>query len=186
MKNAVFWPSVHGYISNYCKPLVLQRIGDISISVQYAMTGYGVAFPRGSKYVAPFNEKLLEYIENGKRWKWKSQFAYCIYQFTYWMCSRRRGSITAVLVNRSLQTLQGGAPVFRTAFHRAISFRLLVASIRYRIGLSSARSRACLFPFHTTPSDLTDHWGLLFPHFHCKSISILPFLFDAHLNWFLG
>lgn len=40
---------------------------DISISVQYAMTGYGVAFPRGSKYVAAFNEKLLEYIENGKR-----------------------------------------------------------------------------------------------------------------------
>lgn len=30
------------------------------------MTGYGVAFPRGSKYLAPFNEKLLEYIENGK------------------------------------------------------------------------------------------------------------------------
>ena len=30
------------------------------------MTGYGVAFPRGSKYVAQFNEKLLEYIENGK------------------------------------------------------------------------------------------------------------------------
>lgn len=52
---------------------------DISISVQYAMTGYGVAFPRGSKYVAAFNEKLLEYIENGKRWKWKSQFAYTVY-----------------------------------------------------------------------------------------------------------
>jgi ABC-type amino acid transport substrate-binding protein len=34
------------------------------------MTGYGVAFPRGSKYVAPFNEKLLEYIENGK-YNWK-------------------------------------------------------------------------------------------------------------------
>ena len=41
---------------------------DISIPFpdQYAMTGYGVAFPRGSKYVTPFNEKLLEYIENGK------------------------------------------------------------------------------------------------------------------------
>jgi hypothetical protein len=35
------------------------------------MTGYGVAFPCGSKYVAPFNEKLLEYIiENGK-YNWK-------------------------------------------------------------------------------------------------------------------
>lgn len=30
------------------------------------MTGYGVAFPRGSKYVTQFNEKLLEYIENGE------------------------------------------------------------------------------------------------------------------------
>jgi hypothetical protein len=31
------------------------------------MTGYGVAFPRGSKYLAQFNDKLLEYLENGKQ-----------------------------------------------------------------------------------------------------------------------
>ena len=35
--------------------------------LQYAMTGYGVAFPRGSKYLAQFNDKLLEYLENGKQ-----------------------------------------------------------------------------------------------------------------------
>ncbi len=32
----------------------------------YAMTGYGVAFPRNSKHFANFNRKVMDYSENGK------------------------------------------------------------------------------------------------------------------------
>lgn len=32
----------------------------------YAMTGYGVAFPKGSKHIDQFNQVLLELQHNGK------------------------------------------------------------------------------------------------------------------------
>ena len=32
----------------------------------YAMTGYGVAFPRSSKHFNNFNKKIMDYSENGK------------------------------------------------------------------------------------------------------------------------
>ena len=31
----------------------------------YAMTGYGVAFPRHSKHFPNFNKKVMDYSENG-------------------------------------------------------------------------------------------------------------------------
>lgn len=34
----------------------------------YAMTGYGIAFSRNSKYVSMFNKRLLDFRENGKNY----------------------------------------------------------------------------------------------------------------------
>ena len=37
----------------------------LTVGSWYAMTGYGVAFPKQSKWLPPFNEKLMSYRENG-------------------------------------------------------------------------------------------------------------------------
>ncbi|CAG0889035.1 unnamed protein product [Cyprideis torosa] len=37
----------------------------LTVGAWYAMTGYGVGFPKGSKYFSDFNKKLVEYRENG-------------------------------------------------------------------------------------------------------------------------
>lgn len=37
----------------------------LTVGSWYAMTGYGFAFPKNSKYLAKFNEKMIEYRENG-------------------------------------------------------------------------------------------------------------------------
>ena len=37
----------------------------LTVGSWYAMTGYGVAFPKQSKWLPEFNEKLMSYRENG-------------------------------------------------------------------------------------------------------------------------
>ena len=101
---------------------------------------------------------------------------------------RRCGSFTSLLVNWSLQALQGRTPILGAAVNRAISFRLLVAPLRYRTGFSSPRSRAHLFSLHPPPSHLTDDGRLLFPYFYSKSI-VLGIIYshcDFSISWLPG
>ena len=37
----------------------------MTVGSWYAMTGYGVAFPKGSMWIPKFNEYLMKYRENG-------------------------------------------------------------------------------------------------------------------------
>ena len=37
----------------------------LTVGAWYGMTGYGVGFRRGSKYLDQFNEKLMQYKDNG-------------------------------------------------------------------------------------------------------------------------
>ena len=37
----------------------------LTVGSWYAMTGYGVAFPRNSKHFQSFNKKIMDYSENG-------------------------------------------------------------------------------------------------------------------------
>ena len=37
----------------------------LTVGSWYAMTGYGVAFPRNSKHFASVNRKIMDYSENG-------------------------------------------------------------------------------------------------------------------------
>lgn len=37
----------------------------LTVGSWYAMTGYGVGFPKGSKWIPAFNEFLMRYRENG-------------------------------------------------------------------------------------------------------------------------
>ena len=37
----------------------------LTVGTWYAMTGYGIAFPRNSKYTAVFNKRLMFYKDNG-------------------------------------------------------------------------------------------------------------------------
>lgn len=38
----------------------------LTVGNWYHMTGYGVAFPRGSKHTSNFNKRLMEYKNNGQ------------------------------------------------------------------------------------------------------------------------
>ena len=38
----------------------------LTVGAWYGMTGYGVGFRRGSKHLVEFNEKLMQYKDNGK------------------------------------------------------------------------------------------------------------------------
>ena len=44
----------------------------LTVGSWYAMTGYGLAFPRNSKYFNNFNKKILDYSENGKKWRYNT------------------------------------------------------------------------------------------------------------------
>jgi len=37
----------------------------LTVGSWYAMTGYGVGFPKGSDWITSFNEQLMRYRENG-------------------------------------------------------------------------------------------------------------------------
>lgn len=39
--------------------------GLLTVGSWYAMTGYGFAMPKNSKYLEKFNKKMIEYRENG-------------------------------------------------------------------------------------------------------------------------
>ena len=41
----------------------------LTVGSWYSLTGYGVAFPRNSKYVQVFNEEILKYREKGQCFK---------------------------------------------------------------------------------------------------------------------
>lgn len=38
----------------------------LTVGSWYSMSGYGLAFPRGSKYLPLFNNKLMTYKDNGE------------------------------------------------------------------------------------------------------------------------
>ena len=40
----------------------------LTVGSWYAMTGYGLAFPRNSKHFVSFNKKIMDYSENGTRY----------------------------------------------------------------------------------------------------------------------
>ena len=46
----------------------------LTVGSWYAMTGYGVAFPRNSKYFTSFNKKIMDYSENGNKDRLKKRF----------------------------------------------------------------------------------------------------------------
>lgn len=57
----------------------------------YAMTGYGLAFPRNSKYLKMFNQRLLDFRENGDLERLRR----------YWMTGACRPGKQVLLFNSS-------------------------------------------------------------------------------------
>jgi ionotropic glutamate receptor NMDA 2B len=37
----------------------------LTVGSWYAMTGYGIGFPKGSRYIHQFNHQMLRYRQNG-------------------------------------------------------------------------------------------------------------------------
>ncbi|CAG0885260.1 unnamed protein product [Darwinula stevensoni] len=87
------FPRMHAYMSQFSRPSVHEGVRSVkqqeldafiydatvleylvgqddgckllTVGTWYAMTGYGVGFPKNSKYLHLFNHKLMEYRENG-------------------------------------------------------------------------------------------------------------------------
>jgi hypothetical protein len=78
----LYWKGDKLFISSHCSLSLLLTYLYIPVGSKlyfclagnwYAMTGYGVAFPRNSKHFANFNRKVMDYSENGKTYHGRSK-----------------------------------------------------------------------------------------------------------------
>jgi hypothetical protein len=95
----------------------------LTVGSWYAMTGYGLAFSRNSKYLQMFNKRLLDYRDNGtsglfpnksrKISHFRELFRGILMNLVAFLHriihSRRFGAIEEILDDRDVQARQGSA-----------------------------------------------------------------------------